>query len=100
MTAASQDSTKGRQALEHLCAIYWYPLHAFVRREGHAAHDAQDLTQEFFARLLQDDRAIREQDRRKHFDARQFWIRLFHACFWRGSIMPARLSSFKSHQSL
>jgi RNA polymerase sigma-70 factor (ECF subfamily) len=39
--------------LAHLCESYWYPLYAFVRREGYAAHDAQDLTQEFFARLLE-----------------------------------------------
>ena len=35
-----------------LCRTYWYPLYAYVRRQGHAPHDAQDLTQEFFARLL------------------------------------------------
>lgn len=39
--------------MEKLCAIYWYPLYAFVRRRGHSAHDAQDLTQGFFARLLE-----------------------------------------------
>lgn len=39
-------------ALEALCAAYWYPLYAFVRRGGHSAHDAQDLVQEFFLRLL------------------------------------------------
>ena len=42
-------------ALEALCRAYWYPLYAFVRRQGHAACDAQDLTQEFFARLLAKD---------------------------------------------
>jgi RNA polymerase sigma factor (sigma-70 family) len=35
-----------------LCRTYWYPLYAYVRREGHAPEEAQDLTQEFFARLL------------------------------------------------
>jgi len=47
------DSTHARAALEQLCQTYWYPLYAFVRRQGHAPHDAQDLTQEFFARLLE-----------------------------------------------
>jgi len=38
--------------MAELCSIYWYPLYAFVRRSGHEAHEAEDLTQEFFARLL------------------------------------------------
>jgi len=40
-------------ALAALCKDYWYPLYAFVRRRGYAPHDAQDLTQAFFADLLQ-----------------------------------------------
>jgi RNA polymerase sigma factor (sigma-70 family) len=40
------------RALEELCRIYWYPLYAYVRRRGYEAHEAEDLTQEFFARLL------------------------------------------------
>jgi len=42
-------------ALEQLCKDYWWPLYAFVRRRGYGTHDAQDLTQEFFARLLAKD---------------------------------------------
>lgn len=38
--------------MTELCTIYWYPLYAFIRRRGHDAHEAEDLTQEFFARLL------------------------------------------------
>ncbi|HKQ40520.1 MAG TPA: ECF-type sigma factor [Verrucomicrobiae bacterium] len=38
--------------MTQLCSTYWYPLYAFVRRKGYDAHTAQDLTQEFFARLL------------------------------------------------
>jgi RNA polymerase sigma-70 factor (ECF subfamily) len=38
--------------LEELCRTYWYPLYAYARRRGHGPEDAQDLTQEFFARLL------------------------------------------------
>lgn len=40
-------------ALEQLCRAYWYPIYAFIRRRGNGPDDAQDLTQEFFARLLQ-----------------------------------------------
>jgi RNA polymerase sigma-70 factor (ECF subfamily) len=52
LAAGGMDTTQGRQALEHLCRTYWYPLYAYVRRRGYSAHDAQDLTQAFFARLL------------------------------------------------
>lgn len=38
--------------MAELCRVYWYPLYAFLRRQGHAAHEAEDLTQEFFANLL------------------------------------------------
>jgi len=51
--AAGGDDPAARRALEILCINYWYPLYAFVRRQGHQPHDAQDLTQEFFAKLLE-----------------------------------------------
>jgi len=51
--AAGRGSTpQADRALEELCRTYWYPLYAYVRRRGHGPEDAQDLTQEFFARLL------------------------------------------------
>jgi RNA polymerase sigma factor (sigma-70 family) len=53
LAAARSDSTRAQAALARLCQTYWYPLYAYVRRRGHEAHDAQDLTQEFFARLLE-----------------------------------------------
>src|SRR5262249_60182697 len=52
MEAGREESPRSSQALEQLCRTYWYPLYAYVRRKGHAPDDAQDLTQEFFARLL------------------------------------------------
>jgi RNA polymerase sigma factor (sigma-70 family) len=52
VAARDAPSTQSAQALEQLCRIYWYPLYAFIRRRGIDAHDAQDLTQEFFYRLL------------------------------------------------
>jgi RNA polymerase sigma-70 factor (ECF subfamily) len=45
--------TRAREALEELCRAYWYPLYAFVRSHGHSAADAQDLTQAFFARIIE-----------------------------------------------
>ncbi|MES2571921.1 MAG: sigma-70 family RNA polymerase sigma factor [Verrucomicrobiota bacterium] len=52
MVAREKEGAAASAALETLCAVYWYPLYAFVRRLGNGPHDAQDLTQEFFARLL------------------------------------------------
>ena len=53
MEAGRENSPEAAQALERLCGAYWYPLYAYVRRQGHGPEDAQDLVQEFFARLLE-----------------------------------------------
>lgn len=50
---AAGDETEAGDALSQLCQRYWYPLYAYVRRRGNSPHDAQDLTQSFFARLLE-----------------------------------------------
>ncbi len=52
LAAGHGDTTRAGEALSHLCETYWYPLYAYARRRGSSPHDAQDLTQEFFARLL------------------------------------------------
>ncbi len=52
LAAGSQSSPQATAALEILCRTYWYPIYSHVRRRGYAAPDAQDLTQEFLARLL------------------------------------------------
>ncbi len=49
------DSPEACHALEHLCRDYWYPLYAHVRRQRRSVEDAQDITQEFFLRLLSRD---------------------------------------------
>ena len=54
--AAKDNASPGSlQALETLCGTYWYPLYAFIRGSGYSPHDAQDLTQGFFERLLAKD---------------------------------------------
>ncbi len=55
MTAAGQDSSAGREALESLCKKYWSPLYAFIRRSGKSPHDAEDLTQAFFGFIVKGD---------------------------------------------
>ena len=56
LRAGENDSTELRAAaLNTLCQDYWYPLYVYIRRLGHSPHDAQDLTQGFFAYLLSQD---------------------------------------------
>jgi DNA-directed RNA polymerase specialized sigma24 family protein len=52
MAAQQAGSAEAGAALEKLCATYWYPLYAYLRRKGNDPHRAQDLTQEFFYRLI------------------------------------------------
>ena len=52
LSAGSENNPEALAALERLCRAYWYPLYAYVRREGYSPEDAQDLTQGFFAQLL------------------------------------------------
>src|SRR5689334_15401784 len=53
LAARGRPSPEAQAALADLCRVYWYPLYAFVRRSGADAVTAEDLTQEFFARLLE-----------------------------------------------
>ncbi len=53
LASAQGDSPQAAAALEQLCCTYWYPLYAFVRRQGHSAPDAEDLLQAFFAHFLE-----------------------------------------------
>jgi RNA polymerase sigma-70 factor (ECF subfamily) len=55
LAARDRSSPGSREALASLCAIYWYPLFVYARRRCHDAEQARDLTQEFFARLLEKD---------------------------------------------
>jgi DNA-directed RNA polymerase specialized sigma24 family protein len=59
-----------RTALAELCQVYWVPLYGFVRSRGHTVHDAQDLTQSFFAYVLEHKvyaRADRQKGRFRSF---------------------------------
>lgn len=50
--AAQSETVQAQTALAKLCQTYWFPLYAYARRRGHSQHDAEDLTQGFFARFL------------------------------------------------
>jgi RNA polymerase sigma-70 factor (ECF subfamily) len=53
LRAGGDESATARAALAELCETYWYPLYSFVRRRGYGPDDAEDLTQSFFASLLE-----------------------------------------------
>lgn len=68
--ARGHPAVEARDALTALCQAYWYPIYEYVRHRGYAAQDAQDLTQEFFARLIQKNlagQADRERGRFRSF---------------------------------
>ena len=53
LAAGQGESAPAQRALEALCRAYWYPIYAYVRRKGYRPEEAQDLTQEFFAQLIE-----------------------------------------------
>jgi DNA-directed RNA polymerase specialized sigma24 family protein len=55
VTAASRDASEAREALSSLCQAYWYPIYAYIRYRGHTPEQAPDLTQDFFAYILEHD---------------------------------------------
>jgi RNA polymerase sigma factor (sigma-70 family) len=100
-------SPAAQEALEKLCRSYWLPLYAFVRREGHPPEEAKDLTQEFFALLLErrDFDAVRREKGRlrsyllvalKHFLANE---RHYESALKRGhGQQPISLDEILAHQ--
>lgn len=60
LAAARTASPEAEAAMENLCITYWYPLYAYLRRSGHAPHEAEDLTQEFFASRIITKRVLRD----------------------------------------
>ncbi len=55
IAAQGEDALPAQTALAELCQAYWYPIYAFARRQGFSVEEAQDLTQEFFARVVEKD---------------------------------------------
>jgi RNA polymerase sigma factor (sigma-70 family) len=70
--AAGQGESAAEVALEQLCRAYWYPLYAFIRRRGFDPHAAEDLTQSFFAYLLEKE-TLKRADR-QHGKFRTFLL--------------------------
>src|SRR5438552_2006854 len=66
LAAGERELPQAAEALEKLCRTYWYPLYVYVRRQGNSPEDAQDLTQIFFARLLEKNSLLKaDRDRGK-----------------------------------
>lgn len=64
LAAGEGDSPPAHRALETLCGAYWYPIYVYVRRKGYGPDEAQDLTQEFFAKVIAKEH-LRLADREK-----------------------------------
>ncbi len=64
LTAKAGDSPEASEALEKLCRVYWPPFYSFIRREGHDATEAQDLTQGFFAETPEEGLVVSYDGRR------------------------------------
>lgn len=67
LLAGRDGQPQAAKALETLCSTYWYPLYAFVRRRGHDSVEAEDLTQAFFAHLLERGGLVRADPARGKF---------------------------------
>lgn len=67
LMAGESDGTQARDALGRLFQLYWYPLYVYVRRRGYSPEDSQDLTQGFFAQLLEQHRLGAANQQRGRF---------------------------------
>jgi DNA-directed RNA polymerase specialized sigma24 family protein len=76
--AGDPDARLARESLAELCSAYWYPLYAYIRRRGYGPEVAQDLTQDFFARLLEKGLLAEADPSRGRFRA---FLRTVCACF-------------------
>ena len=86
--AVGTDEATAPQALAALCEAYWYPLYAYVRRSGYNPHDAEDLTQGFFARLLE--KNVPRCGRSGQRQVAQLSARLRRSTFWPTSATARR----------
>ncbi len=67
LAAGKPDAPEALEALTNLCESYWYPIYAYVRRKGHPPEQAQDLTQDFFAYVLERDLLAKADPERGRF---------------------------------
>lgn len=100
LSARDGESPQSAAALEKLCRIYWYPLYAYIRRSGQSKENAEDLTQAFFARLLEKKSLDAAQQERGRF--RSFLLvalKRFLANEWERAHAQKR-GGFQTHMSL
>lgn len=104
LAAGSANPVDAQVALECLCAAYWYPLYSFIRLKGHSHHAAEDLTQEFLARLLANDAITKARPNRGRFRTfllsalRNFLINEWHRnrTIKRGGGQPVSAAQFNA----
>jgi RNA polymerase sigma factor (sigma-70 family) len=90
VTAASHDASDAREALSGLCQAYWYPIYAYVRHRGYPPEQARDLTQDFFAYVLERDLIARADPARGRFRAFLRTVCARHLADWRDRENAAR----------
>jgi RNA polymerase sigma factor (sigma-70 family) len=69
VTAGRRDAPEAREALSCLCQAYWFPIYAYIRHRGYALEQANDLTQDFFAYVLERDLFAKADPARGRFRA-------------------------------
>lgn len=106
--ASNGTEAESKAALETICGHYWYPLYAYVRSKGHSAEDAQDLTQSFFAQLVDKDilaRASPERGRLRTFllnACQNFLINEWHKSQSQrrgGGVLPVSIDAAKAEHN-
>lgn len=75
LAASHRKTSESDSALETLCQSYWYPLYAYVRRQGYQPAEAQDAVQEFFAKVLEKEYLAAADQQRGRF--RSFLLTVF-----------------------
>ena len=70
LRAGREASDQSREALARLCQAYWFPLYAYLRRQGKSPHDAEDLTQGFLLHLVEKETLSRVRQEKGKFRLR------------------------------
>ena len=100
LTASSRDAAEAREALSGLCQAYWYPIYAYIRHRGYTLEQAHDLTQDFFAYVLERDLFAKANPARGRFRAFLRTVCGRHLAAWRDHKNAAKRGGGRSFVSI